>query len=62
MSQGPLPIFLYVEEINVILGALSKLPYDQVNMLVTKIQTLATQQLEARQQPPEETLPPVDIH
>lgn len=62
MSQEPLPILLYVEEINVILGALSKMPYDQVHLLMGKIQTLANQQLQARQQPPADPPPPVDIH
>lgn len=54
-SQEPLQLPLYVEEINVILGALSKLPYDQVNLLMLKIQTLANQQLHDRNPQPAES-------
>lgn len=48
MESKPLPLALYVEEVNVILYALSKLPYDQVNLLMAKLQAMASQGLEAQ--------------
>ena len=46
MESKPLPMSLFVEEVNVILYALSKLPYDQVNLLMAKLQAMASQGLE----------------
>lgn len=57
----PLGLSLYVEEINFILGALSKLPYDQVHLLMLKIQHQATEQLKAQQTPTDQA-PPIDMH
>lgn len=57
----PLALMLYVEEINFILGALSKLPYDQVHLLMLKIQHQATEQLKAQQTPVQDS-PPPDMH
>lgn len=48
MESKPLPMSLFVEEVNVILYALSKLPYDQVNLLMAKLQAMASQGLEAQ--------------
>lgn len=48
MESKPLPMSLFVEEVNVILYALSKLPYEQVNLLMAKLQAMASQGLEAQ--------------
>lgn len=58
----PLALMLYVEEINFILGALAKLPYDQVHLLMLKIQHQATEQIKAQQQPAPQDPPPPDMH
>ena len=59
MKSKPLPMALFVEEVNVILYALSKLPYDQVNLLMTKLQTMASQAIEAQK---DHVAEPVDVH
>jgi len=61
-QSQPLGLSLYVEEINYVLGALSKLPYEQVNLLMMKIQAQAHEQLKAQQAPAVAPPPPVDIH
>lgn len=58
----PLSLTLYIEEINFILGALAKLPFDQVHLLVLKIQHQATEQLKAQQPPAPQDPPPPDMH
>jgi hypothetical protein len=59
MESKPLPMTLFVEEVNVILYALSKLPYDQVHLLMTKLQTMANQALEAQK---DHVAEQVDVH
>ena len=59
MESKPLPMTLFVEEVNVILYALSKLPYDQVNLLMTKLQTMASHAIEAQK---DHVAEQVDVH
>ena len=47
MKSKPLLLALYVEEVNVILYALSKLPYDEVHLLMDKLLTITSDQLKA---------------
>jgi hypothetical protein len=47
MESKPLLLALYVEEVNFILYALSKLPYDEVNLLITKLQAMASDGIKA---------------
>lgn len=47
MESKPLLLALYDEEVNVIFYALSKLPYDEVHLLMDKLQTMVSDQLKA---------------
>lgn len=60
---GPLQLALFVEEIDYILSALSKMPFDQVHLLVAKIRSQALSQLHPQeQQQAAPAAPPIDIH
>lgn len=60
-TEGQLQLTLFVDEINFILNALSKMQFDQVHLLVAKIQHQAVAQLQLPPPPPQD-LPPPDMH